>query len=262
MVNGPKNTALTSSGLNHRGGVNSLAVQALSVLKAKGGAIAPDYKSPQLEAICDAFVAPDEAERHEAISALQSHGLSNTDIIEHIIPTTAQLLGDRWFANDLSFADVTIGAARLQETIRALNAKVSRDQVLNGDSILLVVPRNEHHTLGVFVAAHKFRTLGVDVQLAVGMHPAQVAKMVKKYRFPAVGITSSGRRSLSAARELVDAVRKAVPKITPIVIGGGVTNLPLDIKQITGADHVSSDPETVIDLCGLETSYNLEAQNV
>lgn len=262
MVNGPRMTAQPSSKLNQRGGVNSLAVKALSVLKAKGGAIAPDYNSPQLDAICDAFVAADDAERHEAISTLQSNGLSHQDIIEHIIPTTARLLGDRWFANDLSFADVTIGAARLQETIRALNAKGARNQSVGGDSILLVVPRNEHHTLGIFVAAHKFRTLGIDVQLAVGLHPLQVSQMVKKNRFPAVGITSSGRKSLGAARELVDAVRKSVPKITPIVIGGGVTNLQLDIKQITGADHVSSDPEVVIDLCGLKTSYTLEARDV
>jgi len=261
MVNGSKSTTLPSSELNQLGGVSSLAVKALSVLKAKGNAIAPDHKSPQLEAICDAFVASDEAERHEAISTLQAHGLSNQDIIEHIIPTTAQLLGDRWFANNLSFADVTIGAARLQETIRALNAKTTQEQVLGGDSILLVVPRNEHHTLGVFVAAHKFRSLGIEVKLAVGTHPTQVAQMVRKYRFPAVGITSSGRRSLSSVKELVDAVRKSVPKITPIVIGGGVTSLPLDIKQITGADHVSSDPEAVIELCGLETSYTLEAQD-
>lgn len=261
MVNGPATPAQPSSNLNQRGGVNNLAVQALAVLKAKGGAIAADYNSPQLQAICDAFVAPDEAARHEMIASLQAHGLNNNDIIEHIIPTTAHLMGERWFSNSLSFADVTIGAARLQETIRALNAKGAREAIFDADTILLVVPRNEHHTLGVFVAAHHFRALGIGVQLSVGMQARQVAQLVKKHRFPAVGITASSRKSLVAARELVEVVRGSVPKVTRIVIGGGVTKLPLDVKHLTGADYVTSDPEQVIDLCGLETSSTLEMEN-
>lgn len=261
MVNGPSMSTQPSSGLNQLGGVNHLAVRALSVLKAQGGAIASDYNSPQLQSICDAFVASDEAERHEVISALQAHGLSNNDIIEHIIPTTAHLMGERWFSNQLSFADVTIGAARLQETIRALNAKSVQETVLDGDRILLVVPRSEYHTLGVFVAAHQFRSCGIGVHLAVGMHARQVAQLVKKHRFPAVGITASGRRSLGLARELVEAVRTSVPKITPVIIGGSVTKLPLDIIHLTGADYVTSDPERVIDLCDLRTSSTLEVEN-
>lgn len=261
MDDGRKTTIHPSSEIRQRGGVNSLAAKALSVLRSRGGAIGSDYSNPQLQGICDAFVDNDDSLRHDVISALQAHGLTNKDIIEHIIPTTARLMGERWFDNKLSFADVTIGAARLQETIRALNVKASRETVLNGDCILLVVPRTEYHTLGVFVAANQFRCLGIDVHLAVGMHPRQVAHLVKRHRFPAVGITASGRRSLIAARELVDAVRNSVPKITPIIIGGSVTKLSLDIKQMTGADHVTSDPERVIDLCGLETSSNVVKEN-
>ena len=72
-------------------------------------------------------------------------------------------MGERWFANTLSFADVTIGAARLQETVRALDQRRSMDARAYGDRILLVVPHTEHHTLGVFVASQQFRRRGVDV---------------------------------------------------------------------------------------------------
>ena len=261
MVDGPKNGGVPSQTSMKRGGVNSLAARAISVLSAKGGTVSPDYSSPQLNTICDAFVAPDEEPRREAIALLESNGLTPDDIIEHIIPTVAHLLGERWFGNTLSFADVTIGAARLQETIRSLSRKLDRPVQLNGDCILLVVPRNEHHTLGIFVAAHAFRRLGIDVQLAVGQHPRQVAQLVKKHRFAAVCITASGRRSLAAARDFVETIRSSVPRITPIVVGGSVTMLDLDIKSMTGADHVTSDPQRVIEVCRLETSAVAEQTN-
>ena len=153
---------------------------------------------------------------------------------------------------------MTIGAARLQETIRSISVRKNRPDIADGDRILLVVPRIEHHTLGVFVATQQFRRLGIDVQISVGMYPRQIIQEIIKHRFPMVGITAAGRRSLASARELVDIIRGSVPRKTPIVVGGSVTALDLDIKGLTGCDYVCSDPKTVIELCNLRTSVHAE----
>ena len=140
MVKDTKPKGGTVSSSVARDGARGLAVRAISVLSARDGALARDHSNPQLQAICDAFVDPEEGPRHEAITALQTHGLRDQEIIDHIIPTTARLMGERWFANKLSFAEVTIGAARLQETIRGLNTRRGKSEIADGDRILLVVP--------------------------------------------------------------------------------------------------------------------------
>ena len=242
-----------------RDDARGLVVKAMTAMGNKTSSLSGTARNPQMHAICDAFVDPDEQSRHQVIAALLSHGMPEETLIDHVIPSTAAIMGDRWFANQLSFAEVTIGAARLQETVRALRKRKPHPEIADGDRILLVVPRIEHHTLGAFVATQQFRRLGVDVQICVGMYPRQIVQEVIKHRFPMVGITAAGRRSLASARELVDIIRTSVPRVTPIVVGGSVTALDLDIKALTGCDYVCSDPKEVIRLCNLRASVHAES---
>lgn len=260
MVTDPKDTGMGTHYALRQEDARGLAVQALSLVRALG-AVGDKFHTPQMHAICDAFVHPDEGPRHEIITSLLSNGMSEEELIDRVIPTTAAIMGDRWLADTLSFADVTIGSARLQETMRALSARASHPSIADGDRILLVAPRIENHTLGMFVAKQQFRRLGIDVQLAVGMYPRQILQEVKRQRFPMIGITSAGRRCLASARELVDTLRANIPRAIPIVVGGSVTSLDLDIKALTGCDYVCSDPAKVIELCDLKTSVNAERIN-
>lgn len=241
-----------------RGDAHSLVVKALSMISPHASAPKTISRNAQIQAICDAFVHPDDAPRHDVMHALFSHGVTERELLDHVIPSAAAVLGDRWFANTLSFADVTIGAARLQEAVRAISARNRRPEIADGDRILLVVPRSEDHTLGAFVATQQFRRLGVDVQIAVELFPRQIASEVLRHRFPVVGITAAGRRSLTAAREIIDTIRGSIAWRTQIVVGGSVTALDFDIKAITGCDHVCSDPKKLIEICKLRTSSHAD----
>lgn len=207
----------------------------------------------RVNALCDAFMAEDNALRHDAIQRLQQEGIGIDDLMDYVIPATARALGERWMNDEISFAMTSIGAARLQETVRALAARRAAAATAPTKSILLVVPKPETHTLGVFVAADQFRRLGFQVEVAVDQHPRQIAALLRKHRFAMVGITAAGRRTLASTRELVDIIRATAIRVVPVVIGGPVLDTGIDVLKTTGANYIARDAQTALHKCGLTT---------
>jgi methanogenic corrinoid protein MtbC1 len=228
--------------------VTRLARRAIAVLAAHGPG-RTDGMTRRLVQMSDAFISPDENQRHEVLLRLRQDGVSNEDLVDHLIPAAARLLGERWFADQISFAHVTIGAARLQETVRAVGRHNDAESAL---AILLVVPRSEHHTLGSFVLADQLRRRGYSVDIAVDRHPRQLVEVLRKRRYRMVGITASGRRTLASVKELVDIIRLTVTRVTPVIIGGPVLDKDLDVLALTGADHTARDAVSALMKSGLE----------
>lgn len=239
--------------------VEALAAQALSVLASAqpaSGNTQRDAPLAQMFALTEAYIAPDERARHDVLARIMGRGVSSSDVIEAVVPAAARYLGELWATDKLSFADVTIGAARLQETVRTIGARKidSGEADPEGPTIILVVPRTEQHTLGIFVVAEQFRRLGVRVHMTLGNNQSEILRLVRMHRFAMVGVTASCRRTLSSVKELVKSIRTGVPRIIPIVVGGPVADLDLDITSLTGADYVASNAEDALRLCGIETA--------
>lgn len=231
--------------------VRDLAQRAIQTLAIQGRAQSRAM-TRRLDLFCDAYTSEDHELHHEALLRLRQDGVSTADIIDHVIPAAARLLGDRWCSNRLSFADVTIGAARLQETVRALIRKeIDIGPVDSLPAILMVNPRTETHTLATLVAGDQFRRAGYRVETILDAHPAQMAQLLRKRRFVMIGITSSGRRTLASTRELVDVIRAVLTRVTPIVIGGSVLDTDIDVIRATGADHTARNVQTALRKCRL-----------
>lgn len=222
----------------------------------------------KLHRLCDAYLADSEAPRKKAMRLLRQEGITPDDIIDTIIPEVALILGRHWAEDTRSFADVTIGAARLQESVRRLgrealstlrgNLSVNPRQQLSAREarVLLIIPRSEHHTLGAFIAADQLRRFGYEVDIAVDRSPPQIISMMQEHRYGMVGITVAGRRALASAKELVDIIRTTVTRVTPIVLGGSLVGTEIDLKGITGVDHVTNDIRTALNLCGLDMAQS------
>lgn len=232
--------------------VTRLARRATAVLAAHGPGRS-DGMGHHLIRMSDAFISSDEEDRHEMLTRLRRDGISRPDIIDQIIPAVARLLGERWFADEISFVDVTVGAARLQEAARALGRENDlRDRGRSdADAILIVIPRGEHHMLGPLVLADQMRRRGFAVDTVVDRHPRQLPGILSKRRYRMVGITASGRGTLASARELVETIRASVTRVTPVVIGGSILDKDLDVLSLTGADHTARDAASALMKCKL-----------
>lgn len=217
----------------------------------------------RLRLMCDAFLSEREETRHAMLLRLRQDGIPAVDIVDHVIPEVARFMGRRWADDDISFAEVSIGASRLQEAVRSLALTAARQDFgasagNAGDAaphgrILLVIPRPEHHTLGIFVVADQLKRLGYRADVAIGKHPRQIVELMRKSRYRMVGITASGRRTLASTRELVDTLRASVVRVPPIVLGGSIVAGGGDLRRLTGADHVAEDVCAALRVCGLSS---------
>lgn len=230
-----------------------LAQRAIAVLAADRPGRSDGLKL-RLTQLCEAFISPEEDRRHDMLMRLRQDGVSTTEIIDHIVPAVAQQMGERWFADQISFADVTIGAARLQETVRGLRGHDALRAGARSEApaLLLIIPRGEHHTLGAFVLADQLRRRGYGVDVAIDRHPGQIRDMLRRKRYRMVGITVSGRRTLASAKELVDIIRLTVTRVTPIVIGGAILDKGYDVLGLSGADHIARDAQAALRRSGLD----------
>ncbi len=217
---------------------------------ASGGASAvPWLDEAALAKLCDAFLAEDDGPRRAAVDGLRACGVPTADIVGDVVPRLARRLGRLWAEDDLCFAEVTIGSARLQETVRAFSRSRNAARGGNAGSVLLVVPRGEHHTLGAFVAADAFRRSGFAVEVAVDRYPREIVAALGRSRFAMVGITASSRRSLASVRDLVDTIRASATRATPLVLGGSLVATGCGLDRINGVDHVAEDIGSALAFC-------------
>ncbi len=247
---------LVSACQDHPNDVLALAIKALSVIaseKKDHGSIGRS-EMERVQEICDAFIDPDEKLRYVIVSKLIASGVSSEEIVERYVPMAAMRLGEAWVDGTRTFSQVTIGAARLQETARTLGERkcaVSATVPL-GHSILIAIPEHEDHTLGAFIAAGQFRRYGLWVHMAIGQSDDEIAAAVATHGFGMIGISGAGRRALEPIKRLVDKLRQTHQHTSPIVIGGNVCNLGLDLCSSTGADLATTSPRQALDFCGLK----------
>jgi methanogenic corrinoid protein MtbC1 len=187
------------------------------------------------------------------------HGIARDDIADFYIPELARELGHDWCTDQMSFAQVTIGASRLQGMLRDLGPEWAGDQLASpsAPSILLVVGQDVHHTLGAMVLSGQLRRRGLSVRLMLGVPLREMAENVSKSAYDAVFISSSLGETLESLRRIVNVIRSSTKKSVPIVIGGTVleAETKYNVTALTGADYATSVPSEALELCGLKIKY-------
>ena len=232
-----------------KGNVEVFASQVLSVVAANSLAAGNASRQDLVDELIEAVRSFDNAPREAILKRFREAGINHAAIIDRYLPAAARKLGAEWCEDSMSFADVTIGSARLQAILRDLRAPQVTDP--SAPSALIVVPPDAYHTLGATVIADQLRRLGIAPQMAMGLKPLDLAELVESHDFNAVLISAASCQRLETVRELVNCVRNASRMPAPIIVGGTVTDKDTDIKTLTGADYVSNNPEEALKACGL-----------
>lgn len=232
--------------------VGALAAAALALLAAKSPNGPDETFSARIEAFCEALTHRDPLRTRLYVSRLIAHGITTEQIYERYVPCAARRLGERWVDDSLSFADVSVGAARLQELTRSLEGRHVEGgaTIPLGFSVLIAVPSFEQHSLGAFIAAAQLRKLGLWVQVGVSVSPQELIRLAAGQRFSALGISAASRRSLDPLRNLVEKLRADSDFAGPIALGGAVTDLGEEVCNFTGVDFVTSDTRAFAEVCG------------
>ncbi|WP_186827154.1 cobalamin B12-binding domain-containing protein [Shimia ponticola] len=231
------------------GTVEAFATQVLSLVASKTQERSDVLKDDLFEGLVAAVQAFDPIHRDAILERFDAAGVQPQDIIDVYIPAAARHFGDSWCEDSLSFADVTIGVARLQGLTRDLRA--AQTDKLDVPAILLVVPAEAYHTLGATVVADQLRRHGVVVKLAMGYSEKDLRELLKTHDFDAVLISAAACERLETIRNLVKTVKTAAHSSPPVVLGGTVLDQETDIRSLTGADHIANNAEEALRICGL-----------
>lgn len=253
MTDGPERSAgerRQSGG----GAVTSLASQALSVLATRQLSKDERREEALLARIEAAVLDGDPNRRITVLAEIRKASIPDAWIAEVLIPKVARRLGEDWCEDNRSFAEVTIGSARLQAMVRDLGPPDGRDAPDEAPLLAVVVPENQFHTLGALTLTGQLRRLGFAVKLFLGADEAEVVDALSAETFDAVFVSASEGERTASLSKLVATIRRAAGRATPVIVGGSaVTRGVADTARI-GADCYTSDVFEALSVCGLKLS--------
>lgn len=231
-----------------RPGVSALAAQALAIVRLPSE---PDPAAASPEIVDDLrrmVLASPAMTPDDIVAEMRAHGLSDAVIVDDFIPAVARTLGDCWLSDELPFAQVSIGAARLQGLLPLLEDGAADGATGTRGVGLLLVAESEHHTLGALVLAHQLRRQGLDIHVTVGAASEDVLALVQQGGIDVVMISCSQPSSLDSIAALVDKLRKSCAQLPPILLGGAIAVGADEVVRKTGVDLVLTGYKDVLPL--------------
>lgn len=178
-------------------------------------------------------------------------------IAERFVPAVARHLGEGWVCDELNFAAVSQGSARLQSLLRRLDADfaISYPALLGqGDAFLVGVPDGVQHTLGASVLTAQLRHRGHPVDLDLTLTPESLTARLRARTYGGVFISASGAANLGHCRALVQSAHKARPDI-PVILGGTILDHDPHAITITGADFATTDIDAAVRFCAARPAH-------
>ncbi len=217
----------------------------------------PDVLGSLLAALSD----EDRGRLGTAIDAMTAAGLTPEDIVDVYLPAAARRLGEAWVGDEMSFAAVTVGTARLQALLRDLSEGSGPPERGGGDggTALLVLREGDDHSLGAMIAAAQLRRAAVSVRLSVGCPDDEVLDIVRGGGFDMIALSAGAAQDTEVLGGFVALVRAAAGRPVGIAVGGSIVSTEScaaeqgleRIRAACGADHVGTDIVRAAAACGV-----------
>lgn len=242
---------LRASGVS--GGVSEFASEVVARLVARdstGGVVLH-------EGLVERFMEAVRSTGPQAFDALKPElkraRISAVTLADVYIPEVARRLGKGWEDDTVSFAEVTMGAARLQAVLREIGAGWTANTRMRegAPTMLLILPAGEQHTLGAMVIAGWLRRQGISVCLRIGPSLADLASLMTLRKFDGVMISIAGDDKLEVCAKLVKTLKDAVDYDLRIAVGGAIMAREAGMEATLGADIVTNDLSGALAALGL-----------
>ncbi|MBW4708284.1 cobalamin B12-binding domain-containing protein [Roseobacter sp. YSTF-M11] len=244
---------LTTRGLQrHRPEhVDAFASTVISVLRDRQVVCSDGVRQFVLEHLVRAILVRGEFDPRLVMEELRGHRLSIDKIIDLYIPKAACVLGQSWVDDDVSFADVTIGAMRLQSLLGEASSQGDLDFAADDRRLhaLVVLPQCQQHFLGVSVVAAQLRRIGCEVTQSFDEPLGALNARLMEERPDLILISCARLETLETVSETVQTIRATLSTGPVIALGGGVLDEVENLKERTGVDIVTNDAKDVVSFC-------------
>lgn len=206
----------------HSARMHAVAAGVLSTLRARRRALPTPCGHPEMQAgvaaLIDELVAPQRFDAVGAVARLRASGLSRRCIAERLVPAAADRLGECWTGDALGFAQVTVGAHRLQGM---LGTMMGEQPALHGGQLLLALTfAEEHHTLGWKLLTYRLRQRGVATHAVPGVSPEEAAMIAARQSYDGVLVSASRNDAIDGILRFQRAMAAGGRAAPPVVLGG------------------------------------------
>jgi methanogenic corrinoid protein MtbC1 len=217
--------------------------KALARLPGKSPGKSDDHTILEL---CEAALARDPVHLAATVGRLWRERGGEAALIDRYLPGAARKFGCDWLDDALSFAEVTIGTARLQGALRRVTAVLPVPGLDDPGApdpglALLVLPEGEQHGFGVQVLAAQLRRRGLRVCLQLGQTAETLHRSVQEGQFDLAMISVGSEAGLASAAAAVQAVRTGSRGSLPVAVGGAALAVRADLCRALGADIATGD---------------------
>lgn len=229
-----------------------LASQVLSLLSERQNVSAAGARGIVLDYLVRAALSRSGFDPIQILHELRGYRLTIDSVIDLYIPQTAICLGEMWVSSDINFAQVTVGALRLQALLTEASVEVPvLSAAGTGDvmAALVVVPEGEQHFLGASVVAGQLRRLGCDASVSFCEPVEHVVSQIRFDQPDMVLFSCARAAALECVTRTVDKLKAAEATAPVLAVGGPIKGNRSGIKEHTGIDLVTNSAKDVMSFC-------------
>lgn len=244
-------------------GVSQFAAEVVARLVSRDPGEEMGPREDVLQRFMAAVASTDPLAFEELKPELKRARITAALLADVYIPEVARRLGQAWMDDCASFAEVTMGVARMQAILREIGTGWIADSAgqSDGPTLLVVLPLGEQHTLGAMVLAGQLRRRGVSVSMQIAPSAADLGAYVAARSFDGVMMSVAGHDTLETCAKLIKIIRTASKTGIKIAVGGAVLETGDDLLQLTGADVVTNDIEHALSVMEIVASKSLEMES-
>jgi methanogenic corrinoid protein MtbC1 len=178
------------------------------------------------------------------VAALLAKGATVESIYCDLLGPAARRLGALWEDDHCDFLQVTVAVGQVQRIVRELataftGRQAHRDQP---GSVLVTGLPDDHHSLGLLIAAEFFVRDGWAVNVGHPLVDAPIVEVVAGDWYDVIGASLALAERAPELRGMIRRLRKASrnPHVA-VVVGGKAAMEDPDLAQTVGADGVVRD---------------------
>lgn len=243
-------------------GVSQFAAEVVARLVSRDTGEDAGPREDVLQRFMSAIAATDPMAFEELKPELRRARISAASLADLYIPEAARRLGQAWMDDESTFAEVTMGVARMQAILREIGTAWIADAAgrADGPTVLVVLPGGEQHTLGGMVLAGQLRRMGISVSMQFAPSVADLGAYVASRNFDGVMISIAGDDKLESCTKLINIVRASSRERVTVAVGGALLETRNDLLDVTGADVVTNSVEHALSVMGIVGSKSLELE--
>lgn len=206
--------------------LEEVAREVLRRVAQKASAVDPNdtpATREELELLCALLISAKPDSGLEFIERIRADGASIETVYLSYLGGAAQLMGEWWEQDRVSFFDVTVGSGRIYAIMCALNAKTVATvaaPAARRSALFASVP-GETHNLGVKAAANLLEQRGWSTVLLVARSHDELIEEIIASSVPFVGLSAAGAHALPAMTKLIISLRIEDPA-KRIIVGGNI----------------------------------------